>query len=287
MELTVMTYNIQHGILHLEAMKKQAAFNELPEEEKERQKAEMREKRARGESTEDLSLIDLKAMADAIRPFSPDVLSLNEMRDQADFPGFEAQARIIADYLGYPYFFFAKAIDIGGQGPYGNALLSRYPFTSIERVLIPDPEVKDEPTYYETRCLIKAAVEIPDPASPVTDAQHLPVKTLSVINTHFGLASSEAQNAVTTVLENTDPSRPTILMGDFNLTPDSPILQQLFAKYKDAADLIAGPCPSFPSEAPEIKIDYIMGTAPITFLEAKVPEVIVSDHRPFVAKISF
>ena len=42
---------------------------------------------------------------------------------------------------------------------------------------------------------------------------------------------------------------------------------------------------SFPSDKPEIKIDYIFVSHDIGVLSADIPEIIASDHRPHIAEV--
>ena len=219
MHLKVMTFNIQHGVDHA--------------------------RRLREPGASDVDLIDLDRVAEAVRRFDPDILSLNEVRDASFEPGFSAQARFLSQMVHLPYYYFGEALAAGNHGPYGNALLSRYPFRTIEKIMIPDP-VRSRPNgHYETRCLIRAEFDDPCP--------------LRVMNTHFGLEPEEAQNAVRTVLEHTPPDQvPTVLMGDFNLQPEDPILAPLLDVYRDSGRLLPEGSLSYPSNAPEMKIDYIL-----------------------------
>lgn len=258
MQLPIMTFNIQHGV-------------------------DYKRRLAEPKKYTDLELIDLPMMARVIRELGAVVVGLNEVRDVIEGiedPGFTPQAKAIADELGFEYYHFGHAIDIKGQGRYGNGLVSKYPFRSVETVAIPDPKVKDEGDWYETRCLIKAIIEIPDEATGE-------VKPLTVLVTHMGLNRSEAANAVQTALTQLEPGQPTILMGDFNLTPDSAIIAPLFEEYQDAAALMPSDVKSFPSDKPEVKIDYIMCAGPVKFIKADVPAIVASDHRPHTATIEF
>ena len=66
---------------------------------------------------------------------------------------------------------------------------------------------KDEDTYYETRCVLRARIAV---AGGIT-----------VLVSHFGLAQSEKRNAVAKVLELLkEETGPVILMGDFNMEPN-------------------------------------------------------------------
>lgn len=238
MNIRVMTFNIQHG---LDYKKKDT--------------------------------IDLPLMADAIRICGGEIAVLNEVRDKGTEADFTAQAKIIAEELGY-HWYFARAIDFPG-GPYGNAIVSKYPIRSAETVMIPDPAVKDEDTYYETRCVLKAVVDIPSVGGGLT-----------VLGSHFGLAKAEARNAVAKVLELIGAiDGPYVFMGDLNLEPGSEILRPLFDAMKDTSAAFPKPMLSFPSDKPDRKIDYIFVDRGTQVLSADIPEIVASDHRPHTALI--
>lgn len=213
--------------------------------------------------------IDFDTMADAIRRMDADVVGLQEMRGAGEDPEYTAQTEALAAKTGMPYCFFAKAIDVPHGGPYGNALLSRIPIERVEVIPIPDPAPKEGVTY-ETRCILKARL-----ANGVT-----------VMVTHFGLDIDERKNAVERVLASL-PEEKCVLMGDFNLTPDSPLLAPIRARMKDTADLFPREKGSFPSDAPRCKIDYIFVTPDLCVKSADIPAIVASDHRPHVAEISF
>lgn len=274
MQIPVMTFNIQHG-LDYKRRDRQALkdFNEMTPEFLEK----LKKNKPKGE---DPSLIDLSLTVKAIQECGAEIIGLNEIRDEADDPCFLPQVRLIAEGLGYHYYHFGKAIDIEGKGPYGNGLISKYPIRSVETIAVPDPPVKDEPTWYESRCVIKAEIELP---SQTESGQP---QTLTVLVTHMGLASTEAKNAVQTVLSQVQDGEPVLLMGDFNLKPDNPILSPLRTVFQDAGALLPpGGDLSFPSDAPDQKIDYIMTAGPVQILKAEIPALVVSDHRPHTALI--
>ncbi len=214
--------------------------------------------------------IDFDIFVEEIRRHNADIIGLNEMRDEGDAEEYQAQAKILAEKLGY-YSFFAKAVDVGGVNPYGNAILSRFPIISAETILIPDPEVHTYNRYYETRCLLKAKIDL--------------WGGIEVCVTHFGLNPDEQQNAVDTVLANISDEK-SILMGDFNITPDNPLLRQINDRMYDTSELFSQHLTSFPSDNPVMKIDYIFTSRDITVLAADIPADIVSDHRPHIAVIA-
>lgn len=243
MQLSFMTYNIQHGLDYLRWQ--------------------------RDEDYRRRDMGDLPLMAEAIRRCKADIVGLNEVRGRGVVPQYTAQAEELAAMLGY-HAYFAPAVYFEGQGPYGNALLSKYPIISAERILIPDPPVRDEDTYYETRCLLRAQL-------PVAGG-------ITVYVCHFGLARAEARNAVETLISQLDGQNgPCVFMGDLNLTPDSDILSPIFSRLQDTAAAFTHPQLSFPSDQPDRKIDYIFASRDIKVLSAEIPEIIAADHRPHTA----
>lgn len=212
--------------------------------------------------------IDFDAFANAIRESGADIIGLNEVRGMGSREDYRAQAQILAEKTGF-YYYFAKAIDVGGENPYGNALLSRFPVLHAETVMIPDPVLRIGGGF-ETRCLLKAQLDVPG--------------GLTVLVTHFGLHESEQKNAVQTVIANLEAQK-LILMGDFNVYPDDKILLPIRERLNDAAALFRQPLCSFPSDAPDRKIDYIFVSPAVRLLSADIPAVVLSDHRPHNAEI--
>ncbi len=211
--------------------------------------------------------IDFNVMAKAIRDLDADIVGLNEMRDAGTDPEYTAQVAKLAELTGMPYFYFAKAIDTQG-GPYGNGFLSKLPILDAETVAIPDPNPRRFESRYETRCLLKVRL-----AGDIT-----------VLVTHFGLNADEQENAVATACDHLGDQR-CILMGDFNLRPENPILDPIRARMRDTADAFGSPKLSFPSDTPRCKIDYIFVSRDVEVVEADIPPVVASDHRPHVATV--
>lgn len=213
--------------------------------------------------------IDFAVMAKAILDCGADIVGLNEMRDQGTHRDYTPQVDTLSELTGLPYFFFAKAIEFTGKGPYGNGLLSRYPILEAESIPIPDPEPRKYDGYYETRCVLKAKL-----AGGIT-----------VLACHFGLNPDEQENAVATICQHLVDEK-CILMGDFNVLPEDPVLDPIRARMKDTADLFSHPLLSFPSDAPDRKIDYIFVSKDVEVLTADIPAIVASDHRPHTAEIA-
>ncbi len=212
--------------------------------------------------------IDFDVMAVAIRQCGADIVGLNEMRGAGPHPEFAPQVEILAKKTGLTQYFFAPALNMK-DGTYGNGLLSREPVESAEIIMIPDPKPRKYDGYYETRCLLKAKL-----AGGIT-----------VLVTHFGLNPDEQENAVQTILRHITDEK-CILMGDFNVLPENPVLNPIRARMQDVSVFICGNADTFPSDAPDRKIDYIFVSPDVEVLRAEVPAIVASDHRPHTAEIS-
>ena len=216
--------------------------------------------------------IDFQAVADAIIYENPDIVGLNEVRGKGLDDGYENQTKILSELTGMKYFYFAKALDVKGVNPYGNAVLSRIPIVAADTVCVPNPVPNPNSEYYkyyEPRCVLKAKLE----------------NGLTCVITHFGLNADERANAVKTVLSLLENEKCT-LMGDFNTPPDNPDLTPIRKRMNDAADLFELPLLSYPSDNPNVKIDYIFVSPDIEIITADIPEMIASDHRPHTAEIN-
>ena len=212
--------------------------------------------------------IDFDVIAKAIIDCDGDVVGLNEMRGQGEAYDYTAQTEKLAALTGFPYYYFAPAIQVPNGGPYGNAILSKIPILNVELIPIPDPTPKAYDGYYETRCILKAELE----------------GGIVVLISHFGLNPDEQENAVKTVLANIADKK-CILMGDFNMHPSNPILAPIFAKMKDTASCFTQEKKSYPSDNPKQKIDYIFVSSDVEVLDADIPAIVASDHRPHTASL--
>ena len=209
--------------------------------------------------------MDYPAFANVIKKYSPDIIGLNEVRNLGEWKDYDNQPEILSNLTGIKTGIFAKAIEFSGN-PYGNAMLTNEEVLSYDVIPIPDPKVKKYDGYYETRCVLKVKFK----------------NGLTVLVSHFGLNLDEQELAVKTVLDNIVDEK-CILMGDFNMTPDNPILKPLLDKLFDTATLASGNKLTFPSDSPNVKIDYVLTSKDVVVESAEIPNVVVSDHRPHVA----
>ena len=215
--------------------------------------------------------IDLDLMADVIRECGADVVGLNEVRGAGESEDYTAQTEIIASRLGF-HSYFGRSIYVDGYNPYGNAILSRWPILEARVVRIPDP-VRDDHPYRESRTVSRAVIELPDG------------RRFAMLCSHFGLSPFEQEHAVTTASELLRAENlPYAMTGDFNMTPDDPLLAPINAVARSTDDLLAGG-QTFPSHAPEKKIDYIYLSRDARVVSAGIVERMASDHFPVFADI--
>ena len=212
--------------------------------------------------------LDYELIAKIIKESDAEIVGLNEMFSDGENSQFPDQTKILADLAGYEHYYFAEAIKLRGGSPYGNAMVSKLPFESVETIIIPDPNPRMYKGYYETRCILKATFE----------------NGLTVLVVHIGLVQDEKESAFKTILETIEDAK-CILMGDFNVEPDSPFLVPLRERMNDAADKFDAPKLSYPSDVPTKKIDFIFTSKDIEIVSADIPEIIGADHRPHTVEI--
>ncbi len=216
-------------------------------------------------------VIDFDLFAGAIKKYEADVCGLNEVRGAGPVKDYTDQTNILADKLGINRY-FGEAIKVKKTSPYGNAFLSRYPIKSAETIRIPDPFFKFEKASYETRCIIKAVADVDG-------------KDICFLVTHMGLAKGERKNAVKKLSELLDEiDIPVILMGDFNTEPDDKVFEPLRERLKDTQFKSVNPdVKTYPSDKPEVKIDYMFYRG-IDCLKAETVTEVFSDHLPIIAE---
>jgi len=217
----------------------------------------------------DRNQIDAHFSANVINEYMPDIIGLNEVSSGKIYG---EQPKELAEIIGYPYYFYAPILEFPGR-LYGNGIISKYPIKNAEMIPIPDPEVKDEDAYYETRCVLKAEIDV--------------LGGITVLVSHFGLANSEKKNAVKTVCEilGLNPEK-TLLMGDFNVTPDCEYLNPIKDVLNDTASgYDESKLLSWPSDEGQRKIDYIFASKDFKVLNTEVSVTIGSDHKMIVADL--
>ena len=225
-----------------------------------------------GTVEEHLLPTDLDKLARVIRALDADVIALNEVYEYGQTEQECQQTDKLAQMLGYPYSHFAIGADLGFC-VIGNAVLSRYPVESVDTVAVPAPSPDERPRteeeWFEDRVVLVCRVLV----------DGVP---LTVAATHFGLNPSEQSRMLTALAPIMAQERPLVLLGDFNVCPNSTVLEPLRACLTDAAAALGTEELTFSSLSPDRRIDYIFLSHELTPIRVHVPPVVCSDHLPVV-----
>lgn len=213
--------------------------------------------------------VNFEKIALLINKYKPDIISFNEIYNTGNDLEFGNQIKKLSQLCNYSYYSFSKAIDTK-NGEYGNALLSNIPFISKEDYKIEDPLLKNEDVYYESRIITKYLF-----------------KDFTLYNTHFGLAKEEQMNAYSVLKKLlNNKSEKTIFLGDLNIIPSNFIIKELKESFHEVTIYFNNELATYPSNNPELKIDYIFVSKDINILNSETINCIISDHLPIVCEIS-
>jgi endonuclease/exonuclease/phosphatase family metal-dependent hydrolase len=214
---------------------------------------------------------NLPEIARTIADAGPDIAALQEVdKHWSPRSGFADQAKALSEALGMHVVYGAN-LDRDPPAPgaprrqYGTAVLSKYPIVRSRNY--PLSSFGDE-----QRGLLETEID----ANGVR---------LRVYNVHMGLTARQRVAQAGEALAIIGPlTGPVALAGDFNAEPDSPELRLLLEA--GFADSFAGAAaePTFPSIAPESRIDYLLAGGRLVPVRAAVLPSTASDHRPIVGE---
>jgi endonuclease/exonuclease/phosphatase family metal-dependent hydrolase len=218
--------------------------------------------------------LDLDRTAEVIRAADAEVVGLQEVDNNwSARSDFQDQAKELAERLGMHYVYAAnldrEPLEPGGERrQYGTAILSEYPILESENTLLPRPEGGEQ------RGLLEALINV----------RGVPVR---VYNTHLQHNSAVERTAqVEAIMSHAgELEEPTLLVGDLNARPDAPEMQPLYTRFEDAWVEGDGPGYTYPAEAPDRRIDYVLVSPDVSVGRAYVPRTLASDHLPVVAEV--
>ena len=211
--------------------------------------------------------VNLNRTAAVIRRLNPDVVALQEIDDRVDRSGNVNEPEALAQLTGLKYHAFGSFFDYQG-GQYGMAVLSRYPLTNVQNLRLPGGT---------------------EPRSSLIVTVDQGSRQFRLANVHFYRTEAERLAQAQTLLKeiDEDPTLPTIIAGDFNSTPDSPVLK-LFADWQIPAK--GDDHFTFASDDPRTEIDFQMFRPATAFsLQAidVIEEPVASDHRPLTMDLKW
>jgi len=216
-------------------------------------------------------LASLEELARFIKTENPDVVALQEVdvnthRERAP----RQNGKDFITELGFRtgmLSIYGKTISYAG-GYYGIGILTKYPYNSVKKTLLPMPEGAKE-----QRAYLVSQIELPGN------------KILNFVCTHLDYTTSEVRQAQVKAI-NDDLLKsdvPTVLCGDFNAEPASREIAEGMQSWLQATTMDL----TIPAKSPTSKIDYIFCYPQNKWkvLDAKTPKVQLSDHLPVVATL--
>ena len=207
--------------------------------------------------------IDLDRVAAMIRSLDPDVVTLQEIDNGCGRSGGVDQARALGEACAMESKFGAFMDYDGGR--YGMALLSRHPVTASANVRLPPGA--------EPRSALEARIRVPGSERDVV-----------ITGIHFYRSEAERLAQAQTLVDRyAGETAPVVLAGDFNSERGDRVMRLLEETWTNP--IKQGDANTFPSDAPDSEIDFILVRAAGGFRVLRhvvVPEPVVSDHRPIV-----
>ncbi|CAN5562300.1 hypothetical protein BH23CHL2_BH23CHL2_25240 [soil metagenome] len=206
---------------------------------------------------------DLEATARVIEGSGADIVILQEVSRGWLVTTGNDQLAWLSDRLDMPYAWGPASSD----DLWGNAVLSRFPITS-------ETVVRFDSTQNLKRSALFVELDLGDGLAITIIATHLDNPD------EASQARSEQVDQLAGLLTF---DRPTILAGDFNMTPDDPLIQEVIAA--GLVDVgVAANADEGTSEDGR-RIDYIFVTPDFGILAGEVIDSDASDHRPMTATL--
>ncbi len=203
-------------------------------------------------------------IAEVVRGQFPDIVCFQEVHQRLPQSKFVDQPARLEQQLGMPFVFQAN-LHLG-VGRYGVGVASRYPVRGVRNHLLPSVR--------EQRGALQVTLETPD-------------GLLTVFCTHWGLNGEERERQAAQLADLiADVSGLTIVCGDLNERPDAPAVRLLLDRtgLSDADAALSRP--TYPTERPEARIDYVFFPPSLMLTDVSVLETPASDHLPLIADFS-
>jgi endonuclease/exonuclease/phosphatase family metal-dependent hydrolase len=242
-----------------------------------------------GRTVED-GVVDLDRLRQAVRTIDADVLAMQEVdRDQprsdmADLTAGAAEAmgavshRFVAALSGTPgaTWIAATGEEQPGTAGYGVSLLSRYPADSWQVWRLPRIPVRF-PMFLPGPRRVMVVRE--EPRAVVVGQFDTPSGPLTVANTHLSFVPGWNRVQLRRLRRDlAGLPGPTVLMGDLNMTPPTPV------EWSGMRSLGGGA--TFPAHDPTRQLDHILvDDERIRARSWSTPAVPVSDHRPLIIDV--
>lgn len=218
----------------------------------------------------ELSALD--EIASHIKSFKPDFVALQEVDCKTDRKMAPHQkGKDFISELAYKtgmFGLYGKTINFSG-GYYGIGILSRYPYISVNKEMLPNPKNS------EPRALLEGLFEAGNDTI-IFAATHLDVKDASTRDLQAQYITDYFKKS----------KYPVLLGGDFNAAPDSKTIKDIMQKQWVS---LTNDDLSFPSWSPRAKIDYLFGR-PLKgwkLIRTQTVQSQLSDHLPVITELEY
>ncbi len=210
---------------------------------------------------------DLVKIGNQIREAQSDIVCLQEVDRRTRRSKGKDVTLELANFTGF-HSFFGKAISHDG-GDYGLGILSKYPILDAKVHSLPGDGIA------ESRIALEVMVQIQG------------TYKIRIVNAHLDHSNKELNRSQTRYLDKKfRDGFPTILAGDFNQTMDDKGMQRLRKVWNLS---MTDDAFTYPSNNPNIKIDYLMAH-PRNKWKVEKAQVLkdskASDHLPIIATFS-
>jgi endonuclease/exonuclease/phosphatase family metal-dependent hydrolase len=191
---------------------------------------------------------------------SYDFVGLQEVDAGSFRSGFINQTRYLAGKAGFPYWFTQPNRNMGHIAKHSNGLLSRFEPSSCRHCKLPGM-----------------------PGRGILVAEYSQgYETLAVIVVHLALGGRSQRRQFDFILKLSEQYPHVIILGDFNIEPDSKEMIGLLSSrgLQDSSEAL-----TFPSWKPRRKIDYILVSESMQVCTSEVVDYHLSDHLPIELKV--
>jgi endonuclease/exonuclease/phosphatase family metal-dependent hydrolase len=224
---------------------------------------------------------NLDGVAALVKSTRPDAVLLQEVDRGTARAGGVDQVAVLQQATGYEAAFGPSLLQYDG-GQYGIAIFSRYGIGYQSTIPLPvSPAQTRAGGSHEPRVALLAFVQ-----------RLTGTPTWRLLNTHLDPAEGPARaQEIAAVVESyrdqAASAGPVLVGGDFNSTPDNPVLAPLKAAgLRDAwTECGSGPGFTYPAAKPVKRIDYLFLSGALRCNSAEVVDTQVSDHRPLLVEI--
>jgi endonuclease/exonuclease/phosphatase family metal-dependent hydrolase len=209
--------------------------------------------------------LDIDEIARVIENNRPDVVALQEVSRGLLINGRLDMLQWLSHRLQMSYIYGPT------DGPFtGNAILSRYPIAAFVQRSLPPPDL------VTPRGFIVALIDLDN------------TQKIKVISTQFDNGQTNTdilQSEAQAIIDFWGKLDSTIIMGDFGAQPESNTIDKFYLAGLSDAALAWDEPNTYPSYAPQERIDYIWTSRDFMASDVAVLSSTASDHLPVVALI--